>query len=55
MNARNKVLAQIEALLPNILDAVVSPTGDTLTFSLSTSNSIDDNDVRFDRFSRDWP
>ncbi|WP_444902552.1 hypothetical protein ACJJIG_10605 [Microbulbifer sp. SSSA007] len=45
LNVRNKALAQIEAPLPNILDAVVSPIGDSFTFSLSTSSSIDDNDI----------
>ncbi|MEX2964340.1 TolB family protein [Microbulbifer sp. TYP-18] len=38
-------LTQIPAPLPNILDAVVSPKGDSFAFSLSTSSSIDDNDI----------
>ncbi|MEW5251352.1 TolB family protein [Microbulbifer sp. 2201CG32-9] len=35
----------IAAPMPNILDAVLSPKGDSFAFSLSTSGSIDDNDI----------
>jgi TolB protein len=35
----------IQAPLAGILDAVVSPKGDQATFSLSTSGSVDNNDI----------
>ncbi|MFA0813714.1 TolB family protein [Microbulbifer epialgicus] len=45
LNIRTRALKEIKAPMPNILDAVVSPKGDSFTFSLSTSSSIDDNDI----------
>ncbi|WP_250463078.1 TolB family protein [Microbulbifer litoralis] len=45
LDTKTGKMEAIEAPLPNILDAVVSPKGDSLAFSLSTSGSIDDNDI----------
>ncbi|WKD48531.1 TolB family protein [Microbulbifer spongiae] len=45
LDSHSRALTQIAAPLPNILDAVISPNGDSLAFSLSTSSSIDDNDI----------
>lgn len=45
VNTETGESSAIQAPMPGILDAVVSPDGKRATFSLSTSASIDDNDI----------
>lgn len=45
VNAENGEMTAVQAPMPGILDAVVSPDGKKATYSLSTAGSIDDNDI----------
>ena len=45
VGADGKGLREITPPLPGIVDAVLSPDGNRVAFSLSTGGSIDDNDI----------